>query len=45
MKAIVQDAYGSADVLQLRDIAAPCPAAARSWSRSARPAPTRACGT
>jgi NADPH:quinone reductase-like Zn-dependent oxidoreductase len=25
MKAIVQDTYGSADVLQLRDIAAPVP--------------------
>jgi hypothetical protein len=45
MRAIVQDTYGSAGVLQLRDIAVPSPAAARSWSGSARPAPTRACGT
>ena len=32
MKAIVQDAYGSADVLELRDIAKPRSVIMRCWS-------------
>ena len=46
MKAIVQDAYGSADVLRLRDIDQPDDrATTRCSSGCARPASTPACGT
>jgi hypothetical protein len=37
-RAIVQDAYGSADLLELRDIDAPQIARERCWCASTRPA-------
>ena len=46
MKAIVQDTYGSTDVLELRDIDRPEIAdPTRCWSGSAPPAWTAASGT
>ena len=45
MKAIVQDRYGSADVLELRDIEDPVVGRTTCSSGSTRPAAARTCGT
>ena len=45
MKAIVQDRYGSADVLEFRDIEDPVLGAKTCWSASRRPAAARTSGT
>jgi hypothetical protein len=45
MKAIVQDTYGTEDVLEYRDIDKPAPGTARCWCGCARPAWTGASGT
>ena len=44
MQAIVQDTYGSAEVLQLGTSRSPRSASTRCWSASARPASTRPTG-
>jgi hypothetical protein len=45
MKAIVRDSYGSAGVLELRDIDKPETEMMRCWYAFARPASIRASGT
>jgi hypothetical protein len=45
MKAIVQDVYGSADVLRLDDIDVPEPAPVRCWCACAPRGSIVGCGT
>ena len=45
MKAIVQDRYGSADVLEFQDIEDPVVGATTCSSACTRPAAARTCGT
>ena len=45
MKAVVQDRYGDADVLAVRDIEEPAPADGRCWSGCVPPGSIPAPGT
>ncbi len=45
MKAIVQDSYGSADVLEFRNIEEPAVGDGTCSSACSRPAAARTCGT
>jgi hypothetical protein len=45
MKAIVQDRYGGAEVLEFRDIDQRHPPTTRSWSRSGQPGSIGVTGT
>ena len=45
MRAVVQDGYGSSEVVHLDRVPVPSPDRARCWSRSAAPGSTGAPGT